>query len=492
MKADMSKAEITAFLSMVFVLLVSFVLGILEISVIQTSGNVSRLTVDRAIFSIFGEYQREMFEDYSVFAIDGSYGSKEYDEEYLTDRMRYYGTAGIEHEITGIQYLTDNGGQAFREQVLEHMETKYGLSMIRDLTGMTSEWKEESIQGEQMAGEQQGIMDKVESLREAAALPDETLPDTDGGRTDTPDTGAQIETEGNPFTCLEQIEKSGVLSVVMPKDMELSGLGIDTSDQASVRTLRSGKGTFPIRQGTGGIEERLLFDEYVLMNFTNAVQTSAQNSGNATEQVSDDKDRSLAYEVEYILEGKATDKENLEAVLMQLFLIRMALNYAYLLSDQTKQAEVTVLAVTITTVLLIPGAAEVVKQLILLAWAAGESVVDIRTLLSGKRTALMKNSDNWQLSLSSLLTLGSDSEQSGGEDVPGGISYEDYLRAFLFLKDTDDITMRTLDRIEENLASEYGLEHIRMDRCVTKLEIKNTARIFGGLTYTFPVYFGYE
>ena len=53
----MRKAEITAFLSMVFVLLVSFVLGMLEVSVIQTSKSMSRLTVDRAVFSLFGGYQ---------------------------------------------------------------------------------------------------------------------------------------------------------------------------------------------------------------------------------------------------------------------------------------------------------------------------------------------------------------------------------------------------------------------------------------------------
>ena len=106
---------------------------------------------------------------------------------------------------------------------------------------------------------------------------------------------------------------------------------------------------------------------------------------------------SLAYEAEYILEGKSSDKENLESFLMKLFLVRMALNYVYLMGDSAKQAEVSALAVAVTTALLIPEAAEVLKQLILLAWAAGESVVDIRALLSGSRTALMKTSDTWQL-----------------------------------------------------------------------------------------------
>lgn len=488
MKKDMKRAEITAFLSMVFVLLVSFVLGILEVSVIQTSGNISRLAVDRALFSIFGEYQNQMFEDYNVFAIDASYGLEPFSENRLTDRMRYYGTSGIEQEITGIQYLTDDSGQAFREQVLEYMETKYGVSLVRNLTGLTSEWKEESIQGEKMAEEQAGILDEAKELRESAGSA--VLPGEDSGNTD--DSGGSEKSMSDPFTYLEQIEKSGILSVVMPKDMELSGLKIDRMDQASGRNLRRGRGTFPKRQETGGLEERLLFNEYVLMNFTNAAQEAPNGTEAVTEQIPETEGRSLAYETEYILEGKDSDKENLEAVLMKLFLIRMALNYTCLLGDKTRQAEVTALAVAVTTVLLMPEAAEVVKQLILLAWAAGESVVDIRTLLLGKRTALIKKPENWQLSLSSLLTLGSGTEQTEGEDVPGGISYKEYLRAFLFLKDADDVTMRTLDRIEENLASEHGMKYIRADQCVTKLEVENTAQIFGGLTYTFPAYFGYE
>ena len=53
----MKRAEITVFLSMIFILIVSFILGIIEITVIHTSKNLSRLETDRAVFSIFGEYQ---------------------------------------------------------------------------------------------------------------------------------------------------------------------------------------------------------------------------------------------------------------------------------------------------------------------------------------------------------------------------------------------------------------------------------------------------
>ena len=68
----MKKGEITVFLSLLFVLLISFVTGVLEAAVIQTAKNISRLEADRAVFSVFGEYQRKLLEEYHVFALEGS------------------------------------------------------------------------------------------------------------------------------------------------------------------------------------------------------------------------------------------------------------------------------------------------------------------------------------------------------------------------------------------------------------------------------------
>ena len=249
----------------------------------------------------------------------------------------------------------------------------------------------------------------------------------------------------------------------------------------SYRRMRTGRGSFPSRTGTDGIEEKLLFDEYVLDRYMNAV----------TEGESDEKNRTLDYEIEYILAGKTSDKENLESVLFRIFLIRMALNYAFLLTDTEKQGQAEILALAVAALLLVPEAVEGIKHLVLIAWAAGESVTDIRTLLSGKRAALVKTTDNWQTSLTSLFTLG---EDSGTEenDAQEGIYYKDYLRILLFLENSKDVTMRALDRIEENLRTEQKLRFFHADQCVTRLKMSNTITLYDSLTYQFPVYFGYE
>ena len=467
----MKKGELTVFLSIVFVLMISFISGIIQASSIQAGKNLARLETDRAVYSVFGEYQKELLEQYHIFGVEGSYGTGSYTEDNLISRMHYYGTDGIEHEITGIQYLTDDHGQAFREQVLTYMEQTKGIGLIRELTGLTAEWEEQEIQGKEMEEIQEETAEQMEEVSDLL----ETEEDTG--------TGGQEQISENPFTFMEKISQYGIVSVVLPEDMMISEKTVDLEAQASYRNLRTGRGSFPSRTGMDGIEEKLLFDEYLAESFTNAVPEE--------EDAGAEKDRSLDYEIEYILAGRSSDEENLESVLFRIFLIRMALNYTFLLTDTEKQGEAELLALAISAVLLMPEAVEGVKQLVIAAWAAGESVVDIRTLLSGKRTALVKTSENWQTSLSSLFRLGDDSRQEGS-DIQGGICYKDYLRMLLFLENTDEITMRALDRAEENLRTEQQLDHFRADQCITRLRMDNTVTFHDSLTYQFPVYFGYE
>lgn len=144
------------------------------------------------------------------------------------------------------------------------------------------------------------------------------------------------------------------------------------------------------------------------------------------------------------------------------------------------------------TALLMPEGTEVVKQLILAAWAGGESVADLRTLLAGQRVPAIKTSENWSVSLAELPLILSSDKRAEVKETEKGLSYKDYLRILLFLKDTKEVTMRLADRIEENIRSLPEKEYFRIDQCVTKLEIENKVTVYGDISYTFPAYFGYQ
>ena len=443
------RGEITAFLSLVFILLISFVLGITESAYIQTAKNLSRLDVDRSIFSVFGEYEKELLEDYEIFAFDASYGSGTFTKDLILNRLAYYGSMGVQQEVTDIQFLTDRNGQAFREGVITFTESQSGIESLRELTGWTQEWKEQSAVGEEITDSLDQMLEENSSL-----LPEESS-DLTG-----------------------YISSGNFMSLVLPKDFQVSEKSITKEEQVSIRTKNMGWGTLPIMQGLGNFEEKLLFQKYVMDRFGTAVSSKGE-------------ERNLDYEIEYLIEGKRSDEENLKAVITKLFLFRMAMNYMYLQTDSGKQQEAAVMATAISVVLLNPEVEMVIKQLLLALWAFGESVLDLRSLLDGRKVAFNKSESSWQLSLSSLFSLGTSDDAIEGKDDENGIGYEQYLQILLCLKSIDEVTMRTLDRIEQNLIVEKKLTNFHMDTCVTKIKLLNKAEIGAGYQYEFPIYYGY-
>ena len=440
--------EITAFLSLIFVLMVSFILALTESASIQISKNQRRLDSDLAAFSVFGEYQKELWDMYSVFALDSTYGTGEYDENMLRNRLAYYGATGIAQEITDIQLLTDNGGQAFREQVLAWMEERTGIALVRDLTNLAAGWEEQEVEGQELSEHLNGILTRKEEF-----LPEEA-------------------------DSLVHAIQNRMLELILPREFSVSDKAITLSEQLSVRSRLTGRGSFPAHTGVGGLEEKILFEQYIIEKFSCATDQKSQT-------------RTLEYELEYLLEGKERDTENLAAVLKRLLFFRFAANYAYLMSDAQKQSEAELFAAAIAVLLLQPEAVEAIKQMILILWGLGESVVDLRVLLKGERVMLVKTEETWQLQVSSLFELGSTADSEEGADAQEGLDYVQYLQILLFLEDEETLTLRTLDRVEENLRKENGVDSFRADACVTKIKLRNTAEIWNGFTYTFPAYYGY-
>lgn len=164
--SEMKKGEITVFLSLTVVLLVSFILGMMNAANIQLMKNQARIDVDSALYSLFGEYQTDLLEEYHIFGIEETYGTGNLQEENLLRRMHYFGTKGIVHEIKGIQYLTDLDGMGLREQIITYMEQKYGIEYARNLAGMTGEWEEVEIQEKEAKENQNQSIEEMKQMSE--------------------------------------------------------------------------------------------------------------------------------------------------------------------------------------------------------------------------------------------------------------------------------------------------------------------------------------
>lgn len=461
----------TAFLALVFILLIAFAGSLMESASIQSAKNHRRADMDRAMESVFAEYQKDLLEEYELFALEGSYESGSYREENVFDRLSYYGAADMDHTMARLQLLTDDGGAPFLSQVSQWVRYRYGLDRLEGLLGTAQAWETQD----------EGIRDYQEQEQEGSRELSSLLEEQE----------QSLPSEDNPLETVERLKSSPLLSLVMPGDRQVSGKSIPLAEQPSGRALQQGYGSFD-DVAEQGEASRLALGVYLMEHFSSAVPRETAEGQPALPGDAGESGSGLDYQLEYVIGGQASDAENLEETVSRLLLVRMVSNFAYIQTDTAKRAEAAAMAATLCTLMAVPAIVEAVTQALLFAWSFGESIVDLRALLKGSRVPLVKDSGSWQLQLSGLLTLGDGEEWNEGKDTEGGMRYEEYLQMLLFLTGTDEAAVRSLDLIEQHMRLERGMEWFRIDHCITKLEIDSRCSLRRGITYSFSTYFGYR
>ncbi len=208
------------------------------------------------------------------------------------------------------------------------------------------------------------------------------------------------------------------------------------------------------------LAEQILINEYLM-----------DRLGNLREPA---EDRLLAYELEYILEGRESDRQNLSAAAAELLLMRSGMNFIYLLGSEEKQMEAEGLATLLVGFTGMHGIIKVTQLLILAVWAQAEAIADVRTLFAGKRVPLVKNDSSWKLSLTSLTKLSASDLPFAAEEAEG-LNYKDYLRLLLLKEDRSTRNGRTMDIIEGVIKEKYD-KGFSLEDCVTELVIRTEFR----------------
>ncbi len=461
MKAqEFKRGEVTAFLALIFILLVSFTGSLMESASVQSAKSYRRTDVNRAVESVFAEYQKELLEEFDIFALEGSYESGSYDEQKVLDRLAYYGAAGIDLKISRIQLLTDRGGEAFLDQIARYTEKQYGLGALEKVLPGMEGWEEQEKAAGQYQQTEAAVSRELSDMLSANE--------------------AELPSEDNPLPNIQRLALVPLAELAVPKDKQVSDKSVEAGKQVSGRALRKGYGDF-LDVAEPPELSAISLGEYIFGHFSCADGKDGEVPG-----------RALDYEVEYILMGKSSDKENLESVLKRLLALRFIPNYAYLQGNPAKRAQAQALAVTLCTAAALPAASEVLAQALLFAWAFGEGIMDLRALMNGCRVPLAKNDESWQLSLAGLMTLGTQEEQQEGKDTPGGLTYDQYLRGLLYTSSKQDMLLRIMDMIEDCLRQEKGLSWFYMDACISRMDVSAKASLRRGVTYQFHTYYGYR
>ncbi|NLY71578.1 MAG: hypothetical protein GX076_07915, partial [Clostridiales bacterium] len=164
-------------------------------------------------------------------------------------------------------------------------------------------------------------------------------------------------------------------------------------------------------------------------------------------------------EIEYILAGRLSDRSNSNFVKSSLLALRAGINLTHINSDPQKKEAIAAAASIIT-----PGPkAEATKIIIAGLWASAEALNDIKRLEKGGRVPLIKTSEDWVLSLESVLEDKYE-DLIGTKDKEEGLKYEDYLFLFLCFKNKEVVLIRIMDLIQLNMQGNYN-ENFYLSRC---------------------------
>ena len=255
---------------------------------------------------------------------------------------------------------------------------------------------------------------------------------------------------------LEQVGalvRSNLLELVLPEGVTVSKTELPLTDAPS---LTSFSGTDGCRLN---ISERVLMGEYTLKVLH---YYGRDRYGNHPE-----KKGSGSLEVEYVLNGKETDHENLSETVMRILALREGMNLIYLFSDSEKRAEARSLALLITGAAGFTPLITVMTFFILSVWALGQAICDVRDLLAGRKVPFLHGRESFYLSLSGLLSLGQSGRAPDSGSGEKGLSYKEYLRILLFKNQSSLYEYRVMDMIQMNVKSSQ--KDFLLNRCIYSL-----------------------
>ena len=478
MSAYRCKGAITVFLSLISVLFVSLFCTTVESARIQGARAKAAAALDMGMFSVFGEFENRVLEQYDVFFLDGACGEGTYSQKTLEEKLQTYMEYNVspnrgvllkgydpfpltlkKEKITGVAFATDQKGNAFYQQAVGFMHDNLATETI-------SVWLDRKQEGKQLEDAEKDYQQKessnaadlkaLQQKQEEQKKEEEETKEVE--KAESAETAETVETEypaeKNPLETIREIRKKGLFGLVLgEKESQISEKTL-SSNVPTRRSLR--KGNLEIKKKYSGLSSDFLFQEYLFERFPKYSDKKEEDS-------------MLDYGLEYILCGQNSDKKNLKSVVKRLLALREGANFLYLASDPAKKTEADALAALITGAIPIPGLQAATSYALMLVWAYGESLLDLRILFSGGKVPVWKSSASWKLDLKkipAILEVLDSSETTGGV----GLNYEGYLQILFTLGKQSAYSMRALDLLESDIRKHTENAAFRVDQAIVKME----------------------
>ena len=507
------KGAITVFMTLLFGMILSLVLVTIENVRFLTGESYVRLSSKGALYAVFGEYNRELYEDYGLFGY-GGYSQKNQDElsrnierqlqTALGQQDKAASSANIDlyriHDISctiaDIKSVADRE-ELYRqiklflasetvEDVLDRLfkkddstSSKVGVDGLRDLFREdTTAWSKSLEQTEKY---EKGEMDDPSQFEKKnrkfdgkdgqfaeANKRSVRKVESAGNVMDGDDgTATQDHANGNPLESFCELMRDGILQLVCDTE-KLSGEDQQAKSigQAAglLKELLSTKEGFDLQGNLTPTGQKLLLMRYAFCVFS---------------CYTTDRNRSTGCGLEYLIEGKENEKDCMLGIVNRMLLLRTMINYAYVNTDEQLKAESLATATAIAGATGLPPVIQAVNQTILLILAVEESLIDITALLCGYKVPLFKQHASFQMRYSeicmvskSFLRKKAEIYKKGGGVITGkAMSYMQYLGMLMALTAEKSMRERAISLIETDLRERYN-QTFCIDQCIDQAKVK--------------------
>ena len=441
------EGSVSIFLAMVFISLSSLFLCMAEGVRYLAMAKSSKIYANETKGYLESLYHEKLWDEYGITAIDESFSGKKpfYDRtkdfvssEFISDdeRMNYFICDINSLTISDKKYLIDDGGEAFFrlavKKELERLPRNAFQKIESQVKSGTVDLDEEDEFDKRISDGEKAIEDSKE--QENKEIEENKYEKKDWSGVDNPMDLAK-----------EKRGREDMSFWIGDKGVSINELMNDNLPSSN-----------PIsKSGFNNPVSKLIYSQYLKDYFGNFLNQS--------------KNGCLCYGTEYVICGKKSDKENLEAIIRRLLVLREVQNTISIKTNAALDMEAGSLALSLAGFTANPMIIESVKLGIIAGWAYVESVLDVRTLLMGERVPALKTVDQFT---SSLPTLASCLDKSiRAKSVKNGISYEMYLSAILLVEKQEKVNFRTMDLIEETIKKDSMYEKFSMKNLIYKCDV---------------------
>lgn len=500
------RGSVTVFVAILLSVVLSCMLLLVDGVRIVYANTKIRQTIVAANEHVLANYHKQLQEQYHLFFLDPAFLA----EKGISEEMQSYFAhnicnADMKNALYSFQvqtvsvvkelYPDEKDLTPVKHQIREYMKYRQTTDWTNELLGKMNTLKEkdqEEKETKQLLERRQEEMEQAQQSEQNTSQTEQgqgeagQIGGDDGNAGEISDDGDEAGKSGDdsdnaegdnigsmgenddPRNVVMETINGGILKAVVPQKIAVSSRKITSKSLPSneIKNMQEQQGNnkivdfsgldmiknmfseCKINDAIGNVSTEALAVSYIMDCFSNF--STKSDTSKKTEQEGQKEATKLKYEVEYIICGKTTDKENLENIVNRILLFRFGSNFSYALTDATLNAQALSIATVLAGVTGLPPVITAIQTMILAAVSYAEAILDVRSLLSGNKIPILKNSANWMISMQNIGQLLSNEYMT--ENDPNGMSYEDFLKIFLLAQtNTNAKYGKMLDLIQENI-----------------------------------------